>query len=391
MGPKRKAGKGYFQLKAKNLFLTYPNCGLDPSAVLDILKARFAPCRVQYIVVGQEEHKCTQDPLTCPVVKEWGVMHKCSSSDTGLHLHALVQVKDFFRTRDASFADIAGHHGNYQAATYVRAVEKYVKKDGNFVVEGVPEYGSEKKSSDRIGVRVLSLIRQGTSVPSLMVHEDAVLASYVMSNLQKLKMAQKELEAYQASVENKKMLQVNEEAYAKMMCLRQMPIQLSECWMHLAQVTNWVYKNLVEKEPRRIKSPQLYVVAPPDFGKTSMIGVLTQCFKTFQTTIGNHAFDGYTDDVELVVFDEFHVKNFPNVRILNQFLDGSFMSVPCRYFNVVKAKPVPCIVLSNYKPSAMFVDEVAKAAFLARFEVVVFEADMIDAYPLKLWELFTSE
>lgn len=52
--------------------------------------------------------------------------------DGALHLHAFLKLKERVYFKPDMF-DIAGYHGNYQSAKSWRAVQEYVKKDGNFI------------------------------------------------------------------------------------------------------------------------------------------------------------------------------------------------------------------------------------------------------------------
>ncbi|WOF76324.1 RepA [Bothriochloa barbinodis associated virus] len=82
-----------FDLRSKNIFLTYPRCSLHPAEVYQYLKKKCKKYCPKFIYVAREAHE-----------------------DGEYHLHALVQCTKFLRTRSPRFFDIASHHPNAQAA-----------------------------------------------------------------------------------------------------------------------------------------------------------------------------------------------------------------------------------------------------------------------------------
>lgn len=102
-----------FRLKAKNLFLTYPQCLEEPQGLIDFLLEKLESKEPLYIVVSQEEHE-----------------------DGTPHLHAFISLNKTLDTRNARFFDSGDIHGNYQAANDPKAVYQYVIKDGNLTEWG---------------------------------------------------------------------------------------------------------------------------------------------------------------------------------------------------------------------------------------------------------------
>jgi len=102
-----------FRIKAKNLFLTYPQCLEEPQHLIDFLLEKLASKEPVYILVCQEEHE-----------------------DGTPHLHAFVSLNKTLDTRNARFFDSGDIHGNYQAANDPKAVYQYVTKDGNLTEWG---------------------------------------------------------------------------------------------------------------------------------------------------------------------------------------------------------------------------------------------------------------
>lgn len=113
-----------FRLSAKNLFLTYPNCG-SKDACFEFLKTKFADC-AKYILVAQETHQSGEP-----------------------HLHCVVSLarKSNFKRPDC--LDFDGFHGDYKAARDLGASVTYCKKDDpNPLVFGELELSTKRKWMD---------------------------------------------------------------------------------------------------------------------------------------------------------------------------------------------------------------------------------------------------
>jgi len=109
-----------FRLSARNLFLTYPNCG-DKDALFEFLQSKF-PDTLRFLLVAKETHQSGEP-----------------------HLHAVVSLsrKSNFKRHDC--LDFSGHHGDYKAARDLDASIAYCKKDD-------PEpkiFGTIEKSTKR--------------------------------------------------------------------------------------------------------------------------------------------------------------------------------------------------------------------------------------------------
>lgn len=94
------------RIKAKGWFCTWPKCPIGKQMALNELQAKY---ELEEYIIAEEEHQ-----------------------DESLHLHAFLKLKKrvYFK---ADMFDIAGYHGNYQPAKSWKAVQDYVKKDGNFI------------------------------------------------------------------------------------------------------------------------------------------------------------------------------------------------------------------------------------------------------------------
>lgn len=108
-----------FELQAKKLFLTYPQCDLPRDQLMQFLWEH--PCLNEkdnnpvFIRVAQEKHE-----------------------DGNLHLHALVVLEKKLRSRRPRFLDFEGHHGKYEACKNVYASMQYLlKEDEEYLDQGV--------------------------------------------------------------------------------------------------------------------------------------------------------------------------------------------------------------------------------------------------------------
>lgn len=105
-----------FRLKGQRLFLTYPQCPIEPSEALEQLEAKVKDMKrsINEYIIAQEEHK-----------------------EEGKHLHCYIQVDKAVDITVATKLDIQQdnvvYHGNYQGVKSDTAVIKYVTKDGNYI------------------------------------------------------------------------------------------------------------------------------------------------------------------------------------------------------------------------------------------------------------------
>lgn len=95
-----------YRLNTRSVFLTYPQCDIPMRDMLEELTnirpyANYCIC--------QERHE-----------------------DGNLHLHALLRYDSPVNTRNERYFDVRGHHPNVQSARDIKAVLKYIRKDGNY-------------------------------------------------------------------------------------------------------------------------------------------------------------------------------------------------------------------------------------------------------------------
>ena len=74
----------------------------------------------------------------------------------------------------------------------------------------------------------------------------------------------------------------------------------------------------------------------------------------YQPCNKNHYWDGFTDEHDIIVFDEFQGKHI-DFGLLKLILDGSEqIKLPCRYADVIKITNVPVIICNNFSPCDVY-------------------------------------
>lgn len=109
-----------FQLNAKQLSITYPQCSADKNEILRFLQQTFP--RALYIAVSKEAHL-----------------------DGRPHLHCGVSLDAPHRTRDSRFLDYQTFHPNIQGTRNFGKWVDYLKKDGDWVEHGTPPVEKTKR------------------------------------------------------------------------------------------------------------------------------------------------------------------------------------------------------------------------------------------------------
>nr|AGE12519.1 AC1 protein [Pepper yellow leaf curl virus] len=126
-----------FQVKAKNIFLTYPKCPIPKEQALELIQQIACPSDKLFIRVAQEKHK-----------------------NGSLHLHVLIQFKGKAQFRNPRHFDITHpntstqYHPNFQGAKSSSDVKSYIKKDGDYIdwgsfqIDGRSARGGQQTAND---------------------------------------------------------------------------------------------------------------------------------------------------------------------------------------------------------------------------------------------------
>lgn len=326
-----------FSIRAVHLFLTYPQCPIPKEDAMRLLKNSLR--NYEGCLIASEQHE-----------------------DGTPHLHAYVKLRVRSEFRSAQFADLHWgglvYHGNYQRARSVASVAEYVLKDGDFIADGVDPniVAGRPKKSKSSSLATASRILAGATLRELM--EDEELRGFVLTNLQRIQLYQRTWDAMKSMEEAK--LPLDRLTF----CVSMSPERIL--------IAEWITKNLSHPPPtgRDFRTKQLFVWGPTEIGKTSMCLHLSKFFKVYWAAYSGEFLDGYSDEFELVVFDEFRGQK--TITWLNVFLQGSPVVINIKHGFVMKKKNIPCIFLSNLPPHQVYknVEESLLEAFISRLLIV---------------------
>lgn len=294
--------KKKFRLQAKNFFLTYPQCPTTKEVALERIKGKWKDVKS---LVCQEEHQ-----------------------DGNKHLHIFLQFDKRIHTTKADYFDfIGGQHGNYQTARSCRDVIKYVTKKGDYISDGI-DVKTATNVGQSISTVVAEKIDEGASIKEIsneyrgfyMHHKRKIDEFFSYTQLKKKK------EKCQTWIEfdEVKLAGMNEGS---------------------RKIAEWLNKNMFKE--REFKQAQLYIFGQRNLGKTTLVKWLESFACVYWMPTSEDFYDAYDEDFhDLIVMDEFRAQK--TVQFLNQWLQGSEMSVRKKGSQGIKRKNLPMIILSNH-------------------------------------------
>ncbi|AMH87769.1 replication-associated protein [Pacific flying fox faeces associated circular DNA virus-14] len=358
-----------FRLNCKAVFLTYPQCALEPEHVLQTILAcnKTKHCSV---IVAQEHHK-----------------------DGNKHLHVYLEFPKKIDIKTARYFNyITGKQGNYQKVKVRGACIKYVCKENRYVahqidvptiIQNYEKQQEKKKSRNQAkNKRVYELIKEGKKYEELLL--DCTTGPYCLLHGNKIK----------------NMITDFEEIAMKKQRIADRP-----AYLHLILPGKDI--DLLAKKP--FKSPQFWIFGPPNVGKTSMLQSLFDAgLKGFEIPINND-FARWDDELfDFAYIDEF--KGQLTIQFLNSFLQGSRMALPGKYVigGKIKNKNIPTFILSNYTPESCYKNKSVYdlQPLLARLDIIeiqkfgdiqvictppIEEVMMSEFEPIGITELYSDE
>lgn len=326
-----------WRLNAQTCFLTFPQTERSKEAALQALIAgppQFAPI---WCMVAQESHK-----------------------DGAHHLHIVCRFQQKINIRDPHLLDfIGGKHGNYSGVRSVPAVLTYLEKDDPEPLRFGPiptdrtnapssQQGPHKETKSD---QVASLLSSGQSIMEIATTHPG----YVLQNLKKL-------QAFQTLLLAQKLIRMS---LTQTIHMRILP----EASLQDRTIFEWAEKNAFNRD-RAFKAQQLYVHGPCNHNKTSFVRKLCEFAKAYCMPNYEQYDDLYDDaSYDIAVLDEFQKGQKRSPQFLNQFSDGSQMTLQVKGAQVVKRFNIPFIILSNFSP-AECIDFSSLQPFLSRFLVV---------------------
>jgi len=282
--------------------------------LLDHYKLEFGP-QLDFACVAEEEH-----------------------ADGSPHLHAFVRLKRPCDFNGAACLDLVvegvRYHGNYQVARKPHEALKYCIKDKTLSWMGITEgealaatksAGKKRAIWDVIGEKIAA----GQSAKQIVLADRSLYF-----HLKYIENAVAQEALWNMPIKPKFL-----GAFSNDLCYENM------------QIADWLMKNV--GVARTFKQEQLYVHGPLGLGKTFLLNMLQECLNVYVAPYDGEWFDDYTDDYDLVVFDEFRSQY--TIQFLNSFLEGSTKPLRRRGKGpYVKQKNVPVVFMSNYAPEEAY-------------------------------------
>lgn len=324
--PPPPTGPSRFRLQGKNYSLTYPQCDTKKEIAAQRIEDKWGN-EVKGYVVCEEDHK-----------------------DGTPHLHVYISFRDkktFCQTDCFDF--IGGKHGNYQVTKSVKKWIEYVTKAGRYLAKGV-DVESVKRKQKTLSSSVAESIMSGKSISDVNKENPG----YVMINKRKI-------EEYESWVKCE---------LAKRQKIDWIPPVLEGLTDTNLKIAEWICSNI--RVQRKFKAPQLYIHGPRNHGKTSLVEWLERSLSVYHMPMNEEFYDHYSDDYDLVVMDEF--KGQKTIQFMNQFLQGSPMTIRKKGSQSMKYKNLPVLILSNYRLSECYI----KAANDGRLDTLECRLDIVE-------------
>lgn len=302
--PSSTKRKKSFQIQGKLFLLTFPRCATTKSLAMERI-VKSTSFTAQYALVAQEKHV-----------------------DGFPHLHIIIYSKDRIRTRNPSFFDfIAEKHGDYKVTRDFETTYRYcTKEDATPLEHGIRPGTSSSASPTSVSTKVAEMVTSGSTLRDIATAHP----SYFMLNKKKIE----DFRSFVSTV-----------SHQQSTVPLKLPIPYSGHCPATRSIVEWLNTNLFTTRP--FKSQQLYLSAPPNSYKTTLVNTLTRYCRIYYMPAHEEFYDFYSDDdYDLIVLDEFCGNK--KLTFLNAFIQGSPMNVPKKGAQYMKIKNLPVIFLSNF-------------------------------------------
>ncbi len=294
-------------LNSMNMFLTYPQCNIDPKIALDLIIKMFS---VQYAVVAHELHK-----------------------DGSPHLHCVVKLKSRKKITFLTLDKITGKRGNYQSARNIDKCLKYCAKNGEWVayeidlLKHLKEIEEKKKTKSTV---IAEIIESGGTFMDCWKADKG----YAFANKRKIDDCIDffELKKY-------KKLKLEWEHALQVLALSPL-IDTPKGEL----ICSWLYRNI--RKPRKFKQKQLMIYGPPNTGKTSLVHFLEKHLKIYHMTDDDYDDNWKNNYYDLAVMDEFRGQK--KIIYWNKWLQGGTMPLKVRYRAPNKEGNIPTLICGNF-------------------------------------------
>lgn len=301
--------KKSFELRHKTVFLTYPQCTIDKSEMLQHLITLLID-KTPKIIVAHENHHKTE----------------------GQHLHVYIQCETAITTHNERYFDYKSYHPNIKLVTKREGIIKYCCKDNDITTHNidVSSYLNDiQKHKNHLSNEVASSIQHGTTFSEIskkypgfaMIHRRVIMET---------------INDYE---QNK----LNEERKSK--------------WSKIAKFTagdgdftnmriaGWINDHILQ--PHKFRDQCLWIKGPTKCGKSSLIQFLhNQGLNILMVDVSSGFYDGISNNTQLIVFDEYKAQK--TITEMNKLCDGSLCRLNIKGSSYQLTKPIPVIVLSNF-------------------------------------------
>lgn len=328
-----KPRTGKFSIQGRRFFLTYPNLPVELDAnPRDYLAQTMEKVRVTFganlksCIVAWEHHKEDGGLGGIPHMHIAIELHPNPNNAKGVYSYTGQSGLNMFDN-----LNICGKHGDYQSARQWQRIVVYLTKEGNYAVHNidVQAFIRAVKNNSSLGFeQVATLIQSGRTLKQI----DEEAPGFVMHHLNRIQDYIDLQELF-----NLPPLEFNWYGIV-------MP-NFGETNMEDYEIAKWLNLNI--KLPRTHKQKQLWISGPANTGKTHLwMEILAKRLRVWVIPYDKDWYDGYSDDIDLVIFDEYQGQK--QIGWLNAFVEGAPFPMPRRNKKpFMKRKNVPCIILSN--------------------------------------------
>lgn len=287
-----------FSLRAKQFFLTFPQCETNKQLVAERLQAKFGDNLAAYAIAAEHHAPTEQDPVGGP------------------HLHILLHLKNRTQFSNANCFDfLTGSHGNYQVqkGPLQKVAEYLTKEDTEPLCFNIDLEAAKAKKASKFDT-VAKMVLDGKTMEEI----EEEHPGFVLNHKRKLD----DYFEFQEAKRRKKVVTPG-------------PHEL---------IVNGTTIEI--GTPRPYRQLQYYICGPPGTGKTSLITRLIEAgFRGYPIPYNGHWEEWSDEDYDFAYADEYNSQ--VKITEMNQFLTGELMPLNCRYRNKKKNKNVPTFIISN--------------------------------------------
>ncbi len=326
-----------YSFNAKCAFVTYPRCSTEKEVVLGRAIEQWPD--LDWMVIAREIHKpqelTNQDgpnKENLPSGNRSSTLERTSDLLTPFHLHVLICWKSRKHSRDPSWLDfLAGAHPNIQTPRSRKTVMEYITKEDTDALEfPIGTIAAVIAKSAGISVLVSQMIRDHKSLREI----DLAAPGFVLLH-------KPQIDRYVDMVR----LEELSAAPVTRRCLT-----TSSKDTEVIKIVEWFADAILTGTARKPKEVQLWICAPPNFGKSLVFDLLAASYRVYVPAMNSDFWPGYSDTTcDFIIWDEFHGSHI-QLALLNRILEGRAVRLKIYCGQVIKMATIPCVIMSNLSP-----------------------------------------